>query len=72
MDFYQFADEQAVEREAQKVLNKILADKSYTNPEKISLLLAEYEKKQVRLDAQLSKAIKSQIESINQSRESVS
>ena len=40
MDFYQFADEAAVEREAQKVLNKILSDKSYTNPEKISLLLS--------------------------------
>jgi hypothetical protein len=71
MDFYQFANEEAVEREAQKVLYRILSDKSYTNPEKISLLLTEYEKRQVRLDAQLSKAIKSQIESINQSRESV-
>lgn len=32
MDFYQFADEPAVDREAQKVLNKVLSDKSYTNP----------------------------------------
>jgi glutamine synthetase adenylyltransferase len=71
MDFYQFTNEAAVERESQKVLHKILSDKSYTNPEKISLLLSEYEKRQVRLDAQLSKAIKSQIESISQSRESV-
>ena len=31
----------------------------------------EYEKKQLRLDAQLSKAIKSQIDSIIQSKQSV-
>lgn len=61
MDFYKFADEQAVKVKAKNLLDKILDDKSYTNPEKLSLLISEYEKKQVRLDAQLSKAIKSQI-----------
>ncbi len=42
-----------------------------TNPEKLSLLLDEYEKRQIQLDEELSKAIKSQIECINQSKESV-
>ena len=71
MDFYQFADEQSVLREADKQVNKILSDKTYTNPEKLSLMISEFEKRQLRLDAQLSKAIKSQIDSITQSKESV-
>ena len=34
-------------------------------------MISEFEKRQLRLDAQLSKAIKSQIDSITQSKESV-
>jgi hypothetical protein len=61
MDYYKFVDEESVLKEADRVINKILSDKSYTNPEKISLLLSDYEKKQVKLDSQLSTAIKFQI-----------
>lgn len=32
MDFYKFADEQAVKVKAKNLLDKILDDKSYTNP----------------------------------------
>lgn len=61
MDLYKFLNEQSVQKEADRVLSKIFEDKSYANPEKISLILQQYEKKQVKLDAQLSKAIKSEI-----------
>lgn len=39
MDLLTFEDEKSVEREAERVLTKIFSDKSYANPEKISLLL---------------------------------
>lgn len=51
MDLIKFEDQNAVQREADRILAKIFADKSYANPEKISLLLHEYEKKQVKLDS---------------------
>lgn len=71
MDLNKFENEQAVHKEADRILNDIFSDKSYANPEKISLLLQDYEKRQLKLDTQLSKAIKSEIESIKQSKESV-
>lgn len=71
MDLYKFEDEQAVYKQADKIINNIFADKSYSNPEKISLLIQEYEKKQFKLDSQLSKAIKAEIECIKQAKESV-
>ena len=61
MDLRTFADETAVHREANKQINKILSDKSYTNPEKLSLLIADYEKKQFKFDGQLSKAVNNHI-----------
>ena len=42
IDFYHFADESAVQREADRVINRILSDRSYINAEKISLLISEY------------------------------
>ena len=71
MDLCKFDSEQAVHKEAESVLGSIFGDKTYANPEKISLLLQEYEKKQVKLDGQLSKAIRSEIECIKQAKESV-
>ena len=71
MDLYKFEDEQAVYKQADKIINSIFADKSYSNPEKISLLIQDYEKKQFKLDSQLSKAIKAEIECIKQAKESV-
>jgi hypothetical protein len=32
MELYKFLDEQAVHKEAERVLNKIFEDKSYANP----------------------------------------
>lgn len=58
MDLIKFQDEKSVEKEAEIVLARIFSDKSYANPEKISLLLHDHEKKQVKLDSQLSKAIR--------------
>jgi hypothetical protein len=71
MDLYKFEDEQAVQKEADRLISKIFADKSYSNPEKLSLLLLDYEKRQGKLDGQLSKAIRSEIDCIKQSKESV-
>lgn len=68
MDLYKFEDEQAVYKQADKIINSIFADKSYSNPEKISLLIQDYEKKQFKLDSQLSKAIKAEIECIKQAK----
>jgi hypothetical protein len=42
MDLYKFEDEQAVQKEADRLISKIFADKSYSNPEKLSLLLLDY------------------------------
>jgi len=32
MDLYKFEDEQAVQKEADRLISKIFADKSYSNP----------------------------------------
>ena len=42
LDLYKFEDEQAVQKEADRLISKIFADKSYSNPEKLSLLLQDY------------------------------
>jgi hypothetical protein len=61
MDLYKFEDEIAVQKQAEKIINSIFSDKSYSNPEKISLLIQDYEKRQFKLDSQLSKSIKAEI-----------
>ena len=71
MDLYAFESEAAVEKEAERVVAKLFGDKSYSNPEKLSLLLSDYEKKQLKLDAQLSKTIKAEIECIKQAKQAV-
>lgn len=58
---FNFGGIEEVDARAQRAIDGILSDKSYLNPEKFELILREYEKRQSKLDAEVSISIKSQI-----------